>query len=1817
MERATQSRKALRNQCRRLQRGTSIVETVIALPILLVVILGAIQFALIYEAKATLNHASLQAARVGAVRNADPEAIRRGLASGLTALYSPESSLAGFARTSARIQADLATDARIRILNPMREAFDDFAVDVDGEREIPSDRLHARNTAFGARSGINIQDANLLKVQVTYGYELNVPLVNWFIARVLLGVTGAGDSFEQQLLRRTRLPIVATATVRMQSPARLSDIVVSRSDFPSLERIPIDASPPSSEDESEGEEGDSSEGGPSHSPDADAENGSGLDDGFFGFGEGEGSGGGGIGGGNPNDGGGSGGGVNGGNPQQCSIDDDPSNPFPFDDRLPGDSNPLPSSPNLPWLDGDGVGSGASLESISLASLSVGNPIHVVTGNKFQTETDIDALPGVLGLGFQRHYNSSAVNEPSVMGAGWRHSYQATLRQREDRIEIVQADGRSIAFQKRAATFAPQRASDGSLAASPEGFRWRWRSGRELIFEAAGRLVRMRARNGELTFRYDKDDQLTSVVDPRGRELRFEYYANGRLAAVRGPGGAGAAYGYDAAGNLVQVIGADGRARRYTYEDERHPHHLSSIAVGSVRPLAYGQRRSFERVASWAYDERGRAVFSSHPNDAGKVTLVFADGHTDVTDAFGRTTRYVTGWKDGIAYVSEVRGPGCGSCGQGDVRYAYDDRFQLLSVAHPSQTLHYRYDDRARLVQLDRGIGREREWVLRYAYEGSTDRVARVERPSVKADAVAVIDLTYSPNGEVVRVRESGFSPDGDAYRPIARETNVSYDGLGRVRRIDGPRTDADDWTAFEYDDFDRVIAIESPAGEKRMLAHDAGGRPTHIAESGRPALKLTYDARGRVTSVAHVRSRGKLEVRFSYDHAGRLTGITDAAGRSIQYGFDAAGRPNRLSSSDSHVQTVARYAPDARLERISAFATNGQLLRTLYYAYDSERRLIEVRDGTGQPLRQLAYANGDALPDRMIDPLGNEALFTYDARGRLTSKLAPDRGETRIEYDAFDRTTRVSAPNDAATAFLYDDFGRRVQERSVDRGETKYTYDAAGNLIEKTDARGASIRLTYDAANRLIEIARAEGVSKLSYKDGLLTHVDGELADERYEYDVDGQLVAHRRIIGGRAFTTRFEYDEHGRLTRRELPSGARLRYGYAANGVLQSITHERWRGDRSIVQSTSSSAAKLDAQNSLELGNGISLRTKLDAASSTLKSREIESVAALAYEHDEAGRIASIRRNGERREYRYDAANRLTSATTPRGTFKFAYDDNGNRLASSFAPSPASRGRAGEEARPTSTHLRYEYTPNSNRLLSIGGETRYDYDESGNPLTIGARRYVYDSTGRPTKLFDSGRLIAEYRYNFWGERVQKVSYVTGKRVVTSYLYEQQKLIAEADERGTITREYVYLDHHPVALLERGRWYWIHTDHLGTPIAVTDERRNVVWQADHDPFGEAAIEADPDGDDKPFTLNLRFPGQYADTESGTSYNYLRDYDPRTGRYLTADPIGIVGGTNLFAYAGSSPIIAFDLLGLYQEDIHYYMTLFLAVTAGVDPYTARRIALASAFVDVNAATRPADASNGLATGLSVLRNQPQLLLYHFVLSDPATGQTLEQYRNGNYHAVATSLSPQLATMLRYSTAPPHYISGSAPCDSEAASLQFFGEFLHSLADTYAHRGRDDRPYDAIEAGLGLGHAIGGHWPDYTYNEGAWITREARTFAMELDVRDAIRNSQWADPLRSTTDRQFETLVSILREFNAMREDEQSLQNASEGNVSELWLHSRKIASLNAGLRQLGYDSVDLTSAEFRFDEAEARRLREGAFEQLDRSQYPGAILETRP
>jgi RHS repeat-associated protein len=229
-----------------------------------------------------------------------------------------------------------------------------------------------------------------------------------------------------------------------------------------------------------------------------------------------------------------------------------------------------------------------------------------------------------------------------------------------------------------------------------------------------------------------------------------------------------------------------------------------------------------------------------------------------------------------------------------------------------------------------------------------------------------------------------------------------------------------------------------------------------------------------------------------------------------------------------------------------------------------------------------------------------------------------------------------------------------------------------------------------------------------------------------------------------------------------------------------------------------------------------------------------------------------------------------------------------------------------------------YAYDPASNRLLRITGAhpKTYRYDDAGNVKSDGTNQFVYDGRGRLIEVTNA-QGTTQYRINGLGQRVVKDE---GAQTVSHFVYDEAgHLLGEYTLEGQPIQETVYLGDMPVAVLQDGATFFVYADHLDTPRAIANTRGTVVWRWDSDPFGAARPNEDPDGNRQTFTYNLRFPGQYFDQESGLMYNYFRDYDPQTGRYLQADPLGLAGGLNPYHYAEGNPLTNYDPYGLQSVE----------------------------------------------------------------------------------------------------------------------------------------------------------------------------------------------------------------------------------------------------------------------------------------------------------
>ena len=219
--------------------GGVMLETLIALPVVLVLGLSVAQWAFIHEARAVVDHATLMAARAGALNNADMGAMRNAFARAITPMSLAEPTATAFERTFlTRSLPDSRVHLDLRILNPTQEAFIDHARrDRRGRRYLPYRRLEAASTQPGRRSALNIQDATLLRVQARYGYELKVPYANGFILQAVRAATRWTNAYsprERLMLANGRLPILTTATVRMQSRAYAGGQYPRRADLPRL-----------------------------------------------------------------------------------------------------------------------------------------------------------------------------------------------------------------------------------------------------------------------------------------------------------------------------------------------------------------------------------------------------------------------------------------------------------------------------------------------------------------------------------------------------------------------------------------------------------------------------------------------------------------------------------------------------------------------------------------------------------------------------------------------------------------------------------------------------------------------------------------------------------------------------------------------------------------------------------------------------------------------------------------------------------------------------------------------------------------------------------------------------------------------------------------------------------------------------------------------------------------------------------------------------------------------------------------------------------------------------------------------------------------------------------------------------------------------------------------------------------------------------------------------------------------------------------------------------------------------------------------------
>ncbi|WHI46255.1 RHS repeat domain-containing protein [Microbulbifer sp. VAAF005] len=717
------------------------------------------------------------------------------------------------------------------------------------------------------------------------------------------------------------------------------------------------------------------------------------------------------------------------------------------------------------------------------------------------------------------------------------------------------------------------------------------------------------------------------------------------------------------------------------------------------------------------------------------------------------------------------------------------------------------------------------------------------------------------------------------------------------------------------------------------------------------------------------------EQTFTYDQAGNRLTATDAMGNTTTYTYDDKNRPVQVTnalSEETHYtyedNNLVQVESGRSTDSVSQEVTAGQII---LLNYDGKNRITSIgrQDSVGAEATYQSYTY-DSLGRRLSvsDALGNGSSYGYDLRGNLTSFSDVDDNTTTYTYDALGNRTQVTDVKNRVTLYSYDEMHRLVQTENQALSPslvTSYSYDAADNLLTVTDPENNTTTYTYDRLRRKTAEQRPGGaVITYSYdeRNRLASKTGARGQVLQYTYEDWGGLAGIEHFasatdyIGNNAERTQgFTYNNNARLTQTTdsaIQVGALYTHSYdALNRLEQTASHYIPGGDRTLAYSYNSrgSLSGISLDNTAESGgtlvshiftyddysrlnsatlaanthtlnydsadrwtdvtyaSGVSRTNTYNddntLASATLVDANSTTLEALSYAYDAVNNIEGYTDNDGTKVFTYDGMDRLTGADYPDATGltdeQFDYDGVGNR-------------------EDPSDSTVYEYNTN-NQLVSQNNEALIrSYDDDGNLTSItGAenKTFTYDRENRLASYTD-GSTSAGYGYGTSGRRLYK----TVDGTTTWFLWGGTQVIAEfieADGSASLSKRYDYLPgaYAPLQVTDSNGTYEVFSDHLDTPRVLVDATGQVVWRSVRTAFGETTVDEDVDGDGTTVVFNVRFPGQYYDSESGLHYNYFRDYDPSIGRYIQSDPIGLSGGLNTYGYALQNPLSYIDLLGL--------------------------------------------------------------------------------------------------------------------------------------------------------------------------------------------------------------------------------------------------------------------------------------------------------------
>lgn len=1170
-----------------------------------------------------------------------------------------------------------------------------------------------------------------------------------------------------------------------------------------------------------------------------------------------------------------------------------------------------------------------------SNVDPGDPIDLATGNVFEQVKDYETA-GQNKLSFARYYNSLAVPNTyaSELGVNWRSNYDGYINTLSSGVvEVERPDGQAIIFRLVSGKWTPR--SDVNFALTNSGATWTLTNttsgtvetygvdtgsivlpGLSIVIKAAF-LNTIKLRNGYLQTLAYEGGKLYSVTDSYGRKLEFTY-ENGALHTVTTPDDLVITFTYNvivlADGNHNQLSSVSystdpATSQQYAYTQSGLPQALTGITDENGNAFA-----------SWSYDGfyRGASSQFGPGAEATSITYNDTDGSRTLTNALGQEETYEFTVLQGTPKITRIARIANTQVPAAYRTFTYDGNgYQASQTDWNGHKTTYVNSTIGLPTTINEAVGTAQARTTTITYSSSfPDLPVSIVTPGLTTT------FNYDTKGEVLTKTLTDTTTTTAPY-PTKGEartwTNTWSDGL-----LTSVKTPNGYTTTNGYDSTGALTSITDPYKQEiKITSHTGGGLPKIIVDPNGVTTTLTYSARQWKTGSTISGTGGTYRTTWEYDAAGNLIKTTLPDNSYLANVYDTA---HRLISVTDALGNYITYTLDGLGDRTqtNVYKSSGVQTRTRSDSFDPLGRLLIDTAGAGQTTTWTYDGNGNALS--VTDGLKHKTTNAYDSLNRLIRSVAANGAATTPAYDTHDFVTSVKDANGNTTSYLRSGFEDVIEQLSPDSGETVFYYDKDANLTSKIDALGIVSNQTFDALDRRLTTTYPADSSKnvaytydqtgtgFTFGIGRLTSVKDAAGSLTRAYDERGNLASEKRVNSKTTLTTSYKYDGASRVASITYPDGTLVENRRDVAGYLTSVIALPSGSTTTTILATLSHLpfGPIDAA---AYGNKVAEIWTYDQdyrATSIVDTLSAKNIESLSYAYDAANNVDTITdavNAANTQTLGYDVVNRLVSAasgTGGYGSYGWTYDLVGNRLRQT-------------QGKTTTT---YDYTTGTNRLASItaaGVATTVTTNADGNITSIppanssSPATFKYSVANRLASVTGSP-VAATFLYDYAGQRFSKTDSGSSP---TIFSYMQGGTLIAENDNGHVA-DYIYADGRPIAVFHPGatptadQMNYILVDHLGTPQIAFNSSGATVWQTTYQPFGMTVnVTAS-------ITQNLRFPGQYADTETGFNYNLNRDYMPNLGRYLETDPVGQTGGVNTYIYVYANPGNYTDILGLCES-----------------------------------------------------------------------------------------------------------------------------------------------------------------------------------------------------------------------------------------------------------------------------------------------------------